>query len=260
MPETEVRKLLEAEFHDRLRDPSLRENPDLYEKLTSNKKWYRVNRKSNEFLKAYLREHSPGARALDYACGDGSLSFLMAEGGAEVDGIDISEVSVRIAREEANRRRLPARFHVMDCEALEFPEATFDLVNVAGVLHHLDVHRAYSELARVLKPSGAVFCMEALAHNPVFQMYRKLTPHLRTEYEAQHILRRRDILGARRYFERIEWRFFHLISLAAVPVRNTRLFNPLLLVLETVDDALLRVPPLRWWAWQIGFVLSRPRR
>ena len=54
---TETRKILEAEFHDKLRDPSLRDDPELYARLTSNKKWYSVNRKRSEFL----RKMSPGA-------------------------------------------------------------------------------------------------------------------------------------------------------------------------------------------------------
>ena len=256
---TEVRKILEAEFHDKLRDPSLRDDPELYARLTSNKKWYSVNRRSREFLQNYLLEHSAGACALDYACGDGTLSFLMAEAGAHVVGIDISEVSVRIAREESERRSLAATFQVMDCESLDFPDKTFDLINVAGVLHHLDTHRAYPELARVLKPSGKVFCMEALAHNPVFHAYRKLTPHLRTKFETEHILRRRDVQEAKKHFRRMECRFFHLASVAAVPLRNTRQFHRVLSVLEKVDEALLRMPLIRWWAWQVGFVLSEPR-
>lgn len=34
----ETRKVIEAEFHDRLRDPALRDNPELHAKLTANKK------------------------------------------------------------------------------------------------------------------------------------------------------------------------------------------------------------------------------
>src|SRR5262245_3724636 len=108
-PTREERKVAEAEFHDRLRDPALRENPELYRKLTSNKKWYSINRKSKAFAEDYLREHSPGARALDYACGDGYYSMLMAEAGAEVTGIDISETSVKNAEQEAQKRGLGAR-------------------------------------------------------------------------------------------------------------------------------------------------------
>jgi ubiquinone/menaquinone biosynthesis C-methylase UbiE len=256
----EQRKILEAQFHDRLRDPALRDDPELHARLTSNKKWYSITRKSTGFAENYLRQHCRGARALDYACGDGNFSFQMAEAGAEVIGVDISGVSVANAAREATRRALSVKFAVMDCERLEFPDSSFDLINVSGVLHHLDLERAYAEIARVLKPSGNVLCVEALAHNPVFRAYRKLTPHLRTEYEAEHILGRRDVLAARKYFTQIDWRFFHLATLFAVPFRNTPCFNPLLKLLETADSLLLSLSPIRWWAWQIGFILSEPRQ
>ncbi len=255
----EQRKAAEAEFHDRLRDPALGNDRELYNRLTSNKKWYSITRKSKGFAESYLRQHCRGARALDYACGDGYYSLLMAEAGADAVGIDISPVSVSNATKEAEQRGVSAKFAVMDCENLEFPDDTFDLINVNGVLHHMDLSRAYPELARVLKPGGSVLCVEALAHNPVFQTYRRLTPHLRTEFETEHILRRRDILAARKYFNRTEWHFFHLVSLAAVPLRDSRLFEPALSLLEKVDSALLSVSPIRWWAWQIGFVLSDPK-
>lgn len=256
----EERKIAEAQFHDKLRDPSLRENPELYAKLTANKKWYAIARKSRDFTEHYLREHARGARALDYACGDGQYSLLMAEAGADITGIDISETSVQNATREARRRGLLASFEVMDCEEMTFADRTFDLININGVLHHLDLNRAYAELARVLKPTGSVLCVEALVHNPVFHAYRKLTPHLRTEFETEHILGRSRVLAARRYFHRIEWRFFHLISLVAVPFRRSRLFESLLIPLEAVDTALLSLPGIRWWAWQIAFVLSEPKQ
>jgi 2-polyprenyl-3-methyl-5-hydroxy-6-metoxy-1,4-benzoquinol methylase len=256
----EERKILEAEFHDRLRDPALRNDPELYSKLTSNKKWYTVARQSKEFTESYLRAHSPGARALDFACGDGQYSFLMAEAGAEVTGIDISPTSIENATHEAAHRRLNVNFEVMDCEQMSFPDQSFDLINVNGVLHHMDLSHAYRELARVLKPTGSILCVEAIAHNPVFHAYRKLTPHLRTEFEAEHILRRKDVLAARRYFKRVEWRFFHCASLAAVPFRRSNLFNPVLSALERVDSVLLSIPPVRWWAWQVAFTLSQPRQ
>lgn len=259
MQTIEERKLIEAEFHDRLRDQSLQENPELYEKLTSNKKWYSVARKSQTFALEYLKQHSRGSKALDFACGDGLFTLEMAAAGAEAVGIDISPVSISNASKEAGRRGLSAQFQVMDCENLEFPDDTFDLINVSGVLHHLDARRAYSEMARVLKPTGTVLCVEALRHNPLFQAYRLLTPHLRTAYEARHILRRKDVFAAREFFGGLECRFYHLVSLMAVPFRETAVFGPVLFALEAIDSALLKVAPIRWWAWQIVFVLSKPK-
>src|SRR5262249_49182785 len=173
---TEERKIAEAEFHDKLRDPVLRENPELFAKLTSNRKWYSIARQSKKFAEDYLRRNAPGSRALDFACGDGLYSLLMAEAGGGGVGVDNFAALVQNAEREAATRRLRARFQVMDCEEMTFPNHTFDLVNVNGVLHHMDLSRVYPELARVLKSNDSVLCVEALAHNPVFQAYRRLTP------------------------------------------------------------------------------------
>jgi hypothetical protein len=83
-------------------------------------------------------------------------------------------------------------------------------------------------------------------------------PKLRTPFG--HILRRSSFKIAESYFGRIEMKFFHLFSLFAVPFRNIPLFGPLLAVLELLDDVMLRVPRLKWQAWQTVFVLSEPRK
>ena len=101
----------------------------------------------------------------------------------------------------------------MDAERLAFQDRSFDVIVVNGVLHHLELREAYVELARVLKKNGRIMCIEALAHNPLINLYRRKTPHLRTEWEVDHILRMRDIEIARKYFGKVRVRFFHLASL-----------------------------------------------
>lgn len=65
------------------------------------------------------------------------FTFQLAEAGADALGIDISPVSVANATTQgAKRRGVRARFAVMDCENLGFPDHTFDLINVCGVLPH----------------------------------------------------------------------------------------------------------------------------
>jgi len=256
------RKQEEAKFHDMLRDPALAQNQQLHARLTANRKYYSVARKSRQFYERWLIEHSAGRRVLEYGCGNGQLSLLAAKHGAETVGVDISEVSVENARREAARQGLAdrARFHVMDCEALQLEDNSFDVVCESGVLHHLDLRKAMPEIARVVKPGGYVICAEALRHNPIIQLYRRLTPQLRTAWETEHILRRGDILVAKRWFGRIEMRFFHLASLAAVPLRETPLFRPVLSALEFVDDFVLRLPLIKWQAWQVVYVLSEPKK
>jgi ubiquinone/menaquinone biosynthesis C-methylase UbiE len=254
------RKQEEAAFHDRLRSAELLHDRASYEYLTSNRRFYSIDRLSRRFIENWLISRCAGKRILDYCCGDGRYSFVVARHGGKAIGIDISPVSIENCRREAERQGLStlAEFSVMDAEAMSFADSSFSYACVAGVLHHLDLSRAYSELARVIEPGGAVVSLEALGHNPVINQYRRRTPHLRTSWEADHIIRMRDLALARRYFRHVDLRFFHLATLAAVPFSGTRVFKPLLTLLELLDSVLLRVPVLREQSWMVGFVLRDP--
>ena len=62
------------------------------------------------------------------------------------------------------------------------------------------------------------------------------------------------------YFGEIEMRFFNLFTLAAVPFRGTPLFNPLLKVFEVIDSVVLRIPGIKWLAWQCIYILKNPKK
>lgn len=145
-----------------------------------------------------------------------------------------------------------------DAEKTGFPSRSFDIITEYGALHHLDLETAYGEMARILKPNGKAICVEALGHNPFIHLYRRLTPSLRTEWEVNHILRKRDVALASKYFHKVDMEFFHLATLVAVPFRNSASFDRLLSALEQIDEAILRFPVLKWQAWQIVFTLSQP--
>ena len=258
----ETRKKEEAEFHNFLRE--LKEGAPEYERYTSNKKFYSVTRGSVAYLENWLKSRCQnGAKVLEYGCGTGSFSFFLASLGAHVVGIDISDVGISQAREEAKRRGLANKteFYVMDAESTTFPDNTFDVICVSGVLHHLDRAKAFKEMARILKPAGAAIAAEPLAHNPLIQLYRKMTPYLRTEFEAGHILHaKKDVELARRYFDKVETKFFHLATIAAVPFRNTPIFNPLLTLGEKMDSVLLKIPIIQRQAWQVVLIFSKPKK
>jgi len=212
-------------------------------------------------LNWYL-QNCKGKRVLDYCCGNGEDSIFIAKNGAkEVVGIDISPVSIENCRQRAIEEGVQdiASFFVMDAEKLEFEDRCFDVATEYGALHHLDLELAYGEMQRVLKTDGSAICTEALGHNPFIHVYRKMTPHLRTEWEARHILRKKQLKRAYRYFHEISEHFFHLATLGAVPFRNSAGFETLLGFLERIDNAAVRVPFLKWQAWQVVFIMSRPK-
>jgi|SRR5208282_5743725 len=252
------RKVTEAQFHDELRGE--RSGDERYQ---SNQKYYdSFGKSSQQFVKAWIGERCQGKKVLDYCCGNGEFTRFLAEQGADACGIDISAVSVDNARKAAERQGLAnCAFEVMDAEATEFPDNYFDYAHVDGVLHHLDLATSYRELARILKPDGAVICREALKHNPVFHLYRKLTPHLRTAWEVDHILGKMEIYSATGYFDEVRvLKCFNLLRVAAMPVRNTPAFKPADWILENVDNLLLRLPVLKWQAWMAVFLLAKPKR
>ena len=258
-PEPEARKVEEAEFHDKLRG-LYETDPEQYGYFTSNKKFYSVVRSSDDFYYRWLRENATGKKVLDFGCGSGLSSIESAQFAGHVTGIDISPEAVRLAQEHAAAAGVASKstFVVMDAEALEFDSGSFDVVSVRGVLHHMDLDAALGQIRRVLAPGGKAIFLEALANNPIIHAYRRRTPHLRTAWETEHILRYEDSVKMRKYFQHVEVRSFHLAVLAAVPLRKTPAFEPARKVLDAIDGAILRVPGLRRQGWMACFLLSDP--
>ncbi|MGH2994503.1 MAG: class I SAM-dependent methyltransferase [Solirubrobacterales bacterium] len=206
-----------------------------------------------------LRRVASGRRVLEYGCGTGGYSFQLAEAGADVTGVDISPVAVERARETARRERFDERvsFAVMDCERLELEDRSFDVVCGDAILHHLDLRKAYAEISRVLKEDGTAVFIEPLGHNPLINLYRRRTPELRTRDE--HPLRIGDVEMAKQFFASVETHFCNLLSLAAVPLRNSSLFTPVAARLRALDSRLFRaVPWLRKHAWMVLVTMREP--
>jgi hypothetical protein len=111
-----------------------------------------------------------------------------------------------------------------------------------------------------VKPEGAVICYEALGHNPLFQLYRRLTPQLRTRYEVKHIFRTENFAILKRHFAQIDTRFFHLTVLLSTGLLKFSWGQRLYRVLDALDERLLKIPALRRQAWVTVFVLSRPNK
>jgi ubiquinone/menaquinone biosynthesis C-methylase UbiE len=222
--------------------------------------FYAVVRGSRAFYEKYLAVDSSGKRILEYGCGPGSYAFFLAERGATVTGIDISPVAIEQAREHAKHENIDRiEFRIMDAEKLEFPDGSFDLVCGTGILHHLDLDKAFSEIARVLRPDGSAIFIEPLGHNPLVNLYRKRTPDLRTADE--HPLLMKDLRRAADFFDRVETHPYGLLTLTAIPFRKIPGFRALLATLETVDRILFGTCPFtRKYAWQGVVILCGPMK
>jgi SAM-dependent methyltransferase len=219
---------------------------------------YAILHDSRIFYEGFIKRHAPGARMLEFGCGASAMASTFGASAAAIVGIDISDVAVRQASERAAAAGLDATYRVMDAETLDFPDRSFDLICSAAILHHLNLQKAYAEIARTLTPGGHAIFMEPLAYNPAINLYRRMTPHLRTPDE--HPLTLQDLELAKTYFESVEVRYFSLTTLLAIPLRRRASFGRVLFALERVDRALFRlIPWVRKYAWQIVIVLARPK-
>lgn len=229
----------------------------------SNMKYYAVVAKSEEYKHNWLKSHcTPGMKILDFACGNGENGIYAASCGADCIGIDISPEGVANANRNAEELGVSGhcKFMEMDGENMTFEDDTFDLAVEYGALHHVDLEAALSELARVIKPKGRMVCVEALRHNPLIHWYRKRTPHLRTEWEVEHILGVESLDVMRKYFGKVRVRFYHLAALALVPLRKTVLFPLLLPVFNFIDGILLSTQFIGKYGWIMVVELEQPKK
>ena len=108
---------------------------------------------------ASFRAHPP-QRVLDVACGTGDfvVAVLDASPASEVIGLDFSEEMLCLARKKVST----ATFVQGDVLALPFDAGHFDAVTVGfGLRNFVNIPKALSEMARVLKPGGCLVILEA---------------------------------------------------------------------------------------------------
>ncbi len=222
-------------------------------------KFYAITKSSREYYENFLLHNCQGKNVLEYGCGPGSYAFLLSKKGANVIGIDISNVAIKLANERAKKEGLKnISFEVMDAEAMQFEDNSFDIICGTGILHHLNLNRSLRELARVLRPDGKAIFIEPLGHNPLINLFRKLTPKLRTKDE--HPLKVKDLSFLENFFHEVHLEFFHLFSLLAVPFRNNRVFPFVLKLLDNFDKNLFKLMPLsRPIAWTVVIILEKPK-
>ena len=177
------------------------------------KKYYRSANFGKEKYHSLIGENVMGKDVLEYGCGPGSSAFDLARNGANVTAIDISDVAIELAKEQARRGGLQIDFHVMDAEDLDFENESFDLICGSGILHHLELEISYKEISRTLRQNGKAVFFEPLGHNPIINAYRNMTPQMRTDDE--HPLLIKDIELAKKYFKGVEKHHYNLIATAA---------------------------------------------
>ena len=203
----EERKHDEICLHNQIRDVS---GPKEVTAHAENKKFYSITESSSSYIEGFLKKTVKDRIFLDFACGNGSAAIACAQQGALFSvGLDISDVSVKNAKQAA--RAFPEEiskrlfFYQGDCEDTNLPSSSIDIVLCSGMLHHLNLDKAYAELSRIIVPGGLIAIFSP-AHNILYSKFDASIGHVR------------------RYSK---WQLRETMRLAGLQPTEVRYFNPL---------------------------------
>jgi SAM-dependent methyltransferase len=197
-----------------------------------------------------------GKRVVEYGCGLGRLTVLLALSGAEVAAFDLSEASVEVAKKRARMVGVEDQvsFTIAPGEQLPFEDASFDIAFGKAVLHHLEPAAGAREMARILKPGGRAAFSEPLGTNPVVQFVRDHVPYPNKHDRGADIpLRRQDIDAWIAPFESYELRGVQLLSMVERGLGFGKKIPPL----RELDRMMLKRWPGLWPLCRYGVLTLR---
>jgi 2-polyprenyl-6-hydroxyphenyl methylase / 3-demethylubiquinone-9 3-methyltransferase len=102
---------------------------------------------------------TPNPRILDVGCGGGILSEALAKSGAQVMGLDLSDMAIQVAKQHAQQQKLEIDYRYESVEQIAREHAgSFDVVTCMEMLEHVpEPRKIMAACARVLKPGGRAF-------------------------------------------------------------------------------------------------------
>lgn len=94
----------------------------------------------------------------------------------ELTGIDISPKMMAKAKKKKQKLKIEADLRLMDAQAMEFDDGSFDYVVVTFVLCSVpDPQKALQEIRRVLKRDGKLIALEhVLSRNPFIALWENI--------------------------------------------------------------------------------------
>jgi demethylmenaquinone methyltransferase/2-methoxy-6-polyprenyl-1,4-benzoquinol methylase len=118
--------------------------------------------------------------SLDLCCGTGDLALTMSQRGmARIIACDFSHPMLQLCRQKISKQNQSDRIRTVEADGLRLPfrSQAFDAVAIAFGLRNLEsVTRGVTEMARVLKPGGALLVLEFskptnALFDKIFQLY-----------------------------------------------------------------------------------------
>jgi 2-polyprenyl-3-methyl-5-hydroxy-6-metoxy-1,4-benzoquinol methylase len=198
-----------------------------------------------------------GKKILEVGCGEGIESLQLAYCGADVTGIDISDVSIDVARKRAALHGFEIKFSADNLLEIEsIGNECYDIIWCNLILHHLvdSLDAVMEKLFLALKPGGMFISREPIAYARWLKRLRGLFP---TDPEDtspdEQPLRETEFATIRKYFPEISMHHYRILS------RIDCWTNSLFLIRNCarLDNILLHLPGSRslagdvvMWGWK----------
>ena len=239
------KNIREKDFHNKLQSKSGERFENIFYKAIYN---------SDEDFFNFLKLNSINASILDYGCGIGhSLKRVVEFNSTKITGIDISEVSIKKAKDLMKETNV--ELMVDNCEKTKFKNDTFDIVYGTGILHHLNISICLNEIHRILKPGGRFVFIEPLGTNPFINLYRKLTPKSRSIDE--HPLVNHDFNLIQTKFHRVKIKYYGFLTLIFFPFYFSPKNSVIFKILKNIDQFLFRVNIFKKLAWSVLIIAEK---
>jgi len=117
-----------------------------------------------------------GRRVMDYGCGAGENSIILAALGAEVTGIDISPDLIGLSKKRMALNHVHWRALVRSAYQTDEPDGSYDALLGIAILHHLDLEQSAKEVHRILKRGGIAVFLEPVRDLALLRWLRLAVP------------------------------------------------------------------------------------
>ncbi|WDV48224.1 methyltransferase domain-containing protein [Clostridiaceae bacterium M8S5] len=145
-----------------------------------------------------LFEFNNNDTILDIGCGTGNFSIRLAQTGAKVIAIDISDEMLNIARQKSKEMGLDIEFYNMDVYNLDFDDGTFDGVFSSAAFEFVKKPvEAMDEIFRVVKDKGSILIGTINKNSHWGNLYQ-------SDYFQQNTVFKHSILKSREDLEKIK--------------------------------------------------------